>query len=532
MPGKCHKWSGVWITRFQHKVSYSSFGSVLPLSPQPRPESASTKYILQIYLLLLIQVWGEMIVCCLDRNIALTSPFLQYFNSHMFEGGFLGVHVDLLLHYTLVTAWKSAHIASLFGVVYNPHYLQSLSILTLAVTVNPPLLVTESPPPMCVEYSLVSLQKTSRYVKTVTVLPLVILKLDSRFSLLCFFALVVPAPLIPLQFPFPEAPPQFDSHCFRLTPQAPCCATSGPPGAPPARLTHPPLIYSSSPPLPKTFFFRRHIPFSLVSPLFPHSSCLRTLVSHCCTYREVSSLPSSLVFLRLDCNTTHLGSRNPVPCSIWFYFQFNYQILLKSFLSFVPGVFSRNRIIEVMTSLVSLDLPGVSPTGGLSSKCYDLVTPLQDLPGVSPTGGLSSASAPLYIPQLEIYHLNHNGKSIVFLLQASSMMCWTYLFLYFFIIGSIFCKILERGGCELSQKNFFTRPKVKAMRTQIRQCVNVAFVFGLVLLDFLHCVGMQFQLIFSFFSLLILPYLMKWILGGISFRILICHNFQQIGPRS
>ncbi|KNZ60764.1 hypothetical protein VP01_1503g3 [Puccinia sorghi] len=30
------------------------------------------------------------------------------------------------------------------------------------------------------------------------------------------------------------------------------------------------------------------------------------------------------------------------------------------------------------------------------------------LPGVSPTGGLSSASAPLYIPQLAIYHLNHN----------------------------------------------------------------------------------------------------------------------------
>ncbi|KNZ55373.1 hypothetical protein VP01_269g3 [Puccinia sorghi] len=41
-------------------------------------------------------------------------------------------------------------------------------------------------------------------------------------------------------------------------------------------------------------------------------------------------------------------------------------------------------------------------------SCYDLA--LQDLPGVSPTGGLSSASAPLYIPQLAIYHPNHNSS--------------------------------------------------------------------------------------------------------------------------
>ncbi|KNZ55238.1 uncharacterized protein VP01_2730g2 [Puccinia sorghi] len=35
----------------------------------------------------------------------------------------------------------------------------------------------------------------------------------------------------------------------------------------------------------------------------------------------------------------------------------------------------------------------------------------RDLPGVSPTWGLSSASAPLYIPQLAIYHPNHNIRS-------------------------------------------------------------------------------------------------------------------------
>ncbi|KNZ57878.1 hypothetical protein VP01_204g3 [Puccinia sorghi] len=37
---------------------------------------------------------------------------------------------------------------------------------------------------------------------------------------------------------------------------------------------------------------------------------------------------------------------------------------------------------------------------------------------VSPTGGLSSASAPLYIPQLTIYHLNHNSLSSNDSLQA------------------------------------------------------------------------------------------------------------------
>ncbi|KNZ51120.1 putative signal peptide protein [Puccinia sorghi] len=38
----------------------------------------------------------------------------------MFEGGFLSVAVELLLCYKLVTAWKSVHIASLFGVVPAP----------------------------------------------------------------------------------------------------------------------------------------------------------------------------------------------------------------------------------------------------------------------------------------------------------------------------------------------------------------------------------------------------------------------------
>ncbi|KNZ46169.1 hypothetical protein VP01_749g3 [Puccinia sorghi] len=41
---------------------------------------------------------------------------------------------------------------------------------------------------------------------------------------------------------------------------------------------------------------------------------------------------------------------------------------------------------------------------------FDLVcsfNPLWDLPGVSPTRGLSSASTPLHILQLEIYHLSH-----------------------------------------------------------------------------------------------------------------------------
>jgi len=36
----------------------------------------------------------------------------------MFQGGFMGVGGELLLGYTLVTAWQSAHIASTFGVVY------------------------------------------------------------------------------------------------------------------------------------------------------------------------------------------------------------------------------------------------------------------------------------------------------------------------------------------------------------------------------------------------------------------------------
>ncbi|KNZ62448.1 hypothetical protein VP01_1268g2 [Puccinia sorghi] len=36
----------------------------------------------------------------------------------------------------------------------------------------------------------------------------------------------------PHRFPLPAAPPQFDHPCVHLTPQAPRCATSGPPGAP------------------------------------------------------------------------------------------------------------------------------------------------------------------------------------------------------------------------------------------------------------------------------------------------------------
>ncbi|KNZ47896.1 hypothetical protein VP01_605g1 [Puccinia sorghi] len=57
--------------------------------------------------------------------------------------------------------------------------------------------------------------------------------------------------------------------------------------------------------------------------------------------------------------------------------------------------------------------------------------PLWELPGVSPTGGLSSASAPFYIPQLAIYILNldHNsGVRLVVLLVLTdanfSLACW------------------------------------------------------------------------------------------------------------
>ncbi|KNZ44488.1 hypothetical protein VP01_910g7 [Puccinia sorghi] len=44
----------------------------------------------------------------------------------------------------------------------------------------------------------------------------------------------------------------------------------------------------------------------------------------------------------------------------------------------------------------------------------DIIVICNDLPGVSPSGGLSSASAPLYIPQLAIYHLNHNIHQLQF----------------------------------------------------------------------------------------------------------------------
>ncbi|KNZ55969.1 hypothetical protein VP01_252g1 [Puccinia sorghi] len=66
----------------------------------------------------------------LPRNYSLSTPFLRQLMAFvggfrgrgykfvwpMFEGGLLGVAVDLLLCYTLDTEWQSAHIASLFGV--------------------------------------------------------------------------------------------------------------------------------------------------------------------------------------------------------------------------------------------------------------------------------------------------------------------------------------------------------------------------------------------------------------------------------
>ncbi|KNZ56624.1 hypothetical protein VP01_2361g2 [Puccinia sorghi] len=114
---------------------------------------------------------------------------------------------------------------------------------------------------MCVKYSLVSLWKTSRLVKTVNVLP--------------FDRWINQSKKIPVHpthnspFPLPLTPPQFNLPSLGLAPQAPCCATSGPPGAPPAPLapcsglwnnsclSDPPPVPSRAPkPEPPTFSAR------------------------------------------------------------------------------------------------------------------------------------------------------------------------------------------------------------------------------------------------------------------------------------
>ncbi|KNZ59119.1 hypothetical protein VP01_179g1 [Puccinia sorghi] len=58
----------------------------------------------------------------------------------------------------------------------------------------------------------------------------------------------------------------------------------------------------------------------------------------------------------------------------------------------------------------------------LSITCV-MILYLWDLPGLSPTGGLSSASAALYIPQLEIYHLSNNKTYIMEAAEAPRICC-------------------------------------------------------------------------------------------------------------
>ncbi|KNZ51262.1 putative signal peptide protein [Puccinia sorghi] len=109
--------------------------------------------------------------------------------------------------------------------------------------------VTECPSPMCVE--LVLLRKTTRLLYSPnfsssfcgrqyndrmmykipttpkpTTLPLPPVPAPNEFL----------HPQIPRQFPLPVAPPRFDRPCICLALQAPCCTTSGPPGALPAHL--------------------------------------------------------------------------------------------------------------------------------------------------------------------------------------------------------------------------------------------------------------------------------------------------------